>query len=129
MSPIFRARSGRSPGACRHAATPPRRRITTPASLAASTTRRDSSTGPATGEAPLLPGGEEEVKILTPCVEIHQDSTKEVRGVIAARVEAHCLADALGSLRLVDVSMQADHRLVLLDDLAHSFAADRNYAR
>src|SRR3989442_14370309 len=76
-----------------------------------------------------LAGGEEEIEVVAHSVEIDEDAAQHVGRVFAAGVEAHGLADALGAFRLMDVSMQPDHRLVLLDDLAHSFAADRNYAR
>src|SRR4029077_215469 len=127
MSPILRVSSGRPSGACRQTATPPSTRIVSPAFVELPIRRFDSSTGFSSGTG--LTRGEEEVEVVTCRVEVDDDAAKDVGRVLAARVEAHRLADPLGTLRLMDVSMKADHRLVLLDHFAHGFAADRNYAR
>src|SRR5581483_2015634 len=127
MSPTFRGSSGFSSGAWRWTATPPRTRIRTPRSLAVSTSRFDSSTGFSSGRR--LPRGEEEVEVVTVRVEIYDDAAQDVRRILAARVEAHRPADLLGALRLVDVPVQPDHRVVLLDHVADRLAADRDDAR
>src|SRR4029077_5914091 len=109
MSPILRVSSGRPSGACKQTATPPSTRIVSPAFVELLIRRFDSSPGFSSGTG--LTRGEEEVEVVPCCVEVDDDAAKDVGRVLATRVETHRLADALGTLRVMDVSMNADRRL------------------
>src|SRR5437667_1204711 len=126
MSFTARGRRGPSAGDWRQTAAPPRTRAITPLRVAASTSRRDSATGSGRG---ALSGREEEIDVASIRGEVHDSAAQHVRGVIAAWIQAHRRADLLRAFRLVNVPVQADHRLVALDDVAHGPASDRNDAR
>src|SRR5690348_11985567 len=135
MSLSGRGRSGWNSGESRYTATPPTARTVTPCTRAASITRRASATGSASGAAPSTAGsggavvktsssGEQEVKITSVLRDVHDCPAQEISGVVAARVQAHRPTDLLDRPGLVDVPVQPDHRLVLLDRVAHRLAAD-----
>src|SRR5438034_4440871 len=121
-----RARIGGPAGACTYTAAPPSNRATTFLRAKTSTSRRDSATGSASG---ALSRREEEIDVASILGEVHDSAAQHVRGIVTARIEAHCGADLLSALRLVDVPVEPNHRLVPLDDVAHGFAADWHYAR
>src|SRR5438046_9136959 len=125
MSLMGRGRSGPSAGAWRYTAAPPRTRATTPRRFAASTSRRDSATGSRRG---TLSGREEEIDVASILGEVHDSAAQHVRGVIAARVEAHRGPDLLGAFGLVDVAVEAGDRLVALDHVPYGLAADGDNA-
>src|SRR5437899_1207494 len=114
MSLIERGRRGLPSGAWRYTAAPPSTRAITPLRVATSTSRRDSATGSGRG---TLSGCEEEIDVASILGEVHDSAAEHVCRVIAARVQAHCRADLLRPLRLVDVAVQPDNRLMALDDL------------
>src|SRR5438093_11691280 len=121
-----RARIGRPAGACTYTAAPPSNRATTFLWVKTSISRRDSATGSESGP---LSRREEEIDVASILGEVHDSAAQHVRGIVTARIEAHRGADLLSALRLVDVTVQANHRLVTLAHVAHGFAADPHGAR
>src|SRR5439155_798697 len=77
--------------------------------------RRDSATGSESGP---LSRREEEIDVASILGEVHDSAAQHVRGIVTARIEAHRGADLLSALRLVDVTVQANHRLVPLDHVS-----------
>src|SRR5439155_9256644 len=71
-----------------------------------------------------LSAREDEARDLLLAVEVHDGAEQLALLVRAARVDAESSTDAGGALRLVDVAVEPEARLVLLDRGAHGGRAD-----
>src|SRR5579875_1151413 len=149
MSFRGRGSSGLPSGACMYTATPPSARMVKLRAVAASISRRASATGSASGTSGTATAGcfgggsssrltrgpvtassrgEEEVKVAPVLGDVDNGAAQEVRRVVAAGVQTEGRADLLCGARLVDMPVEAHHRLVALDRFPHRLASDGNEA-
>src|SRR4029077_16300322 len=92
-----------------------------PLSSAAETRRRASPISSSTGGSS---GSEEEIDEAPILGEVHDSAAQYVRGVVAARIEAHRRTYLLRRPGLVDVAMEPDDGLMALDHIPNRLATD-----
>src|SRR5919197_3583441 len=77
--------------------------------------------------APALARHQLHVRDALPRIDVHEQPVEHALPVLAARVGDRDAVELLHALRLVDVSVQADHRPVLRDRVARRRAADGDH--